>query len=67
LEAYEQGIVTEETALLYCTKRSVVTRGIDGIKKSRGEMSTTAGTLRMKSGEKTGEKTIPPVIKSKSK
>jgi hypothetical protein len=30
-------------------------------------MSTTAGTLRMKSGEKTGEKTIPPVIKSKSK
>jgi twitching motility protein PilT len=63
LETYEQGLITEETAMLYCTKRSVVTRGIDGIKKSRGEMSVTAGTLRMKSGEKT----IPPIIKSKSK
>ena len=66
-EAYEQGHITEETALLYCTKRSVVTRSIDAIKKSRGEMNVTAGTLRMKSSEKTREKTIPPVIKSKSK
>ena len=29
LEAYEQDIITEETALLYCSKRGVVTRGID--------------------------------------
>ena len=50
LEAYEQGIITEETALLYCTKRSVVSRGIDNIKKARGEMTTTAGSLRMKTG-----------------
>jgi twitching motility protein PilT len=48
LEAYEQGIITEETALLYCTKRSVVSRGIDNIKKSRGEMTSTVGSLRMK-------------------
>ena len=33
LEAYEQGIITEETALLYCTKRGPVTRGIDNFKK----------------------------------
>ena len=33
LEAYEQGLITEETALLYCTKRSVVSRGIDNVKK----------------------------------
>lgn len=51
LEAYEQGIVSEETALLYCTKRSVVSRGVDNIKKSRGELAATAGSLRMKSGE----------------
>jgi twitching motility protein PilT len=51
LEAYEQGIVSEETALLYCTKRSVVSRGIDNIKKARGELAATAGSLRMKSGE----------------
>src|SRR3984957_3377209 len=43
LEAYEQGAITEETALLYCTKRSVVSRGIDNSKKQRGEMSATAG------------------------
>ncbi|HEY5298920.1 MAG TPA: PilT/PilU family type 4a pilus ATPase [Verrucomicrobiae bacterium] len=48
LEAYEQGLITEETALLYCTKRSVVSRGIDNIKKDRGEMTSTAGSLRMK-------------------
>jgi twitching motility protein PilT len=48
LEAYEQGIVTEEIALHYCTKRSVVARGIDNIKKTRGELTETAGSLRMK-------------------
>jgi twitching motility protein PilT len=50
LESYEQGVITEDTALLYCTKRSVVSRGIDNIKKERGEMNATAGSLRMKSG-----------------
>src|SRR5580692_1066252 len=45
LEAFEQGIISEETALLYCSKRSVVSRGIDNVKKSRGEMSSTAGAL----------------------
>ena len=51
LEAYDQGTITEETALLYCSKRSVVARGIDNIKKERGELSATAGSLRMKSHE----------------
>src|SRR5436190_5975397 len=35
LEAYENGKITEETALLYCTKRGPVTRGIDNVNKSR--------------------------------
>jgi len=47
LEAYEQNVITEETALLYCSKRGVVTRGIDVIKKSRGER-VTATDLKMK-------------------
>jgi twitching motility protein PilT len=59
LEAYEQNLITEETALLYCTKRSVVARGIDNIKKSRGELNNTAGSLRMK----TGATTAPPMLK----
>jgi twitching motility protein PilT len=61
LEAYEQGIITEETAALYCTKRSVVSRGIDNIKKTRGEMTSTAGSLRMKGGVKATD--APPVLK----
>ena len=46
-EAWEQGKITEETALLYCTKRGIVTRAIDTIKKTRGESTTDMSSLRM--------------------
>jgi len=58
LEAYEQGTITEETALLYCTKRGPVTRGIDNLKKTRGESTTNMGSLRMQIG-KDGTKPAP--------
>jgi twitching motility protein PilT len=61
MEAFEQGTISEETALLYCTKRSVISRAIDNIKKSRGEMTTTSGSLRMK----TAPDATPPVLKIK--
>src|SRR3974390_2609551 len=51
LEAFEAGKITEETALLYCTKRGPVTRGIDNIKKTRGESTTTMSSLRMKAAQ----------------
>jgi len=60
-EAFEQDIITEEIALLYCTKRSVVSRAIDNIKKSRGEMTMTGGSLRMK----TPANAAPPGLKIK--
>jgi twitching motility protein PilT len=60
LEAYEQGLITEETALVCCTKRNVVSRGIDNIKKSRGELAHSAGSLRMKTG---GAASAPPMLK----
>jgi twitching motility protein PilT len=60
LEAYENGTITEETALLYCTKRGPVTRGIDNIKKARGESTTTMSSLRMKLGQD-GKSSAPPV------
>jgi len=63
-EAFEQGIITEETAMLYCTKRSVMSRGIDNLKKSRGEMTTTINSLRMKSTP-AGADGAPPVLKLK--
>ena len=63
MDAYERGQITEESALLYCTKRSVVTRSIDAVKKGRGDMTSTAGMLRMKTTT-TGAST-PPVLKIK--
>ena len=47
LEAFEQGIITEDTALIYCSKRGPVTRGIDNIKKKRGESTTDMASLKM--------------------
>ena len=41
LELFEQGLITEDTALLYCTNKGVITRGLDKIKKTRGESTTT--------------------------
>ena len=52
LEAFEQGLITEETALLYCSKKGPVTRGVDNIKKARGESTTDITTLRMRAEEK---------------
>jgi len=61
MEAYEDGTISEETALLYCTKRSVVSRGIDNVRKGRGEMATSIGALRMKAAPNEA----PPVLKIK--
>lgn len=54
MELFEQGQITEESALLYCTNKGVMTRGIDKIKKTRGEnTSNLAGlTLDMEYGKK---------------
>ena len=47
LDAYRKGIITEDTAVMYCSKRGVVTRGIDLIKKSRGESTSNISDLKM--------------------
>jgi len=68
LEAFEKGIITEETALLYCTKRAAVTRGIDQIRKARGEVTTDLGTLRMKApppAPRPAGAAAPPALKLK--
>jgi twitching motility protein PilT len=66
LEAYEHNLITEETALLYCSKRGVVTRGIDNIKKSRGER-VIATDLKMKSdpAKQGGPPRFPSTLKLK--
>src|SRR5207249_1657428 len=47
LELYEQGLITEETAVLYCSNKGVVTRGIDKLKKRRGESTTSLTGLAL--------------------
>src|SRR6478752_2449020 len=47
VELFEQNLITEETALLYCTNKGVVTRGIDKIKKARGENTSNVTGLAL--------------------
>lgn len=48
MDTFEQGLITEESALAYCTRRGVTSRGIDNIKKKRGEVTTTLANLSLK-------------------
>jgi twitching motility protein PilT len=40
LKGYEDGLITEHTAMLYASQRSVMRRGLDAIKNARGEKTT---------------------------
>ncbi len=61
LEAYEAGKISEEVALLHCTKRGPVMRGIDNIRKSRGESTHDMSALRMKGGQDSKIGAPPPI------
>jgi twitching motility protein PilT len=47
IELYAQGLISEETAKAYASNKSVVGRGIDTIKSSRGEATTELGKLQL--------------------
>lgn len=61
LDAYKRGIITEETALLYSSKRGHVTRGIDMIRKTRGENTSNILDLQMSQPSKPDKKAPPPI------
>ncbi len=61
IEAVEQNIISEETALLYCSKRGPVTRALDNMKKSRGESTSQLNGLRMKLPAIMGKTAAPPI------
>ncbi|MCG8366057.1 MAG: type IV pilus twitching motility protein PilT, partial [Pseudanabaenales cyanobacterium] len=63
LNAYRDGIVTEETALQYCSKRGPVSRGIDNLKKERGEITSDISALQMKRVPRKREPAGGPVKK----
>ena len=65
LDAYKRGLITEETAVLFASKRGHVTRGIDAIKKGRGENTSSIIDLRMSPTMET--KKAPPVAPTKLK
>jgi twitching motility protein PilT len=47
LHSYEHGLVTEDTAVNYSTRKAVVQRGIDTIKQKRGEKTTDVEGLKL--------------------
>jgi len=47
LDLYEKGLITEETAMAYCSRKGVVGRGIDSIKSTRGEATTDIEDLQV--------------------
>jgi len=47
LQSYESGLVTEDTAVAYATRKSVVQRGLDKVKQSRGEKTADVEGLKV--------------------
>jgi twitching motility protein PilT len=47
LELYEQGLITEESAVAYSSHRSEIKRGLDTIKSARGERTSDIDGLQM--------------------
>ncbi len=52
LELYSTGLITEETAMIYCSHKNEVSRGLDRIKAERGEATTDLTGLKMEEEEK---------------
>lgn len=52
LELYAKGLVTEETAMGYCSRRSAMGRGLDMIKSAKGETTTGITGLAMEEEKK---------------
>ena len=46
---YEKGLITEETAMAYASRKGVVGRGIDWVKSARGEKTTDIEELEVDS------------------
>jgi twitching motility protein PilT len=47
IRAYEAGMIAEETAVSYATRKAIVQRGIDKVKQTRGEKTTDLEGLKL--------------------
>lgn len=50
MELFDLGQVTEETAMLYCSNKGVMSRGLDKMKKIKGEKTTDISGLKLDVG-----------------
>jgi len=50
MRLYKEGLITEETAMSYASRKAIVNRGIDSIKSARGEKTTTIENLTVDTG-----------------
>jgi twitching motility protein PilT len=46
-ELFKKGVITEETALRYCSRRAIVGRAIDAYKSAKGEKTTDIEDLKI--------------------
>ena len=51
LELYSRGMITEKNAMIYCSQRNEMNRGIDRLKAERGEATTSLSDLAMEANE----------------
>lgn len=47
VQLYERGLITEETAMIYASRKGLVGRGIDAVKAARGEATTDIEQLEV--------------------
>ncbi|MFC1815175.1 type IV pilus twitching motility protein PilT [Thermodesulfobacteriota bacterium] len=47
VDVYEKGLISEETALAYASRKGIVGRGIDSVKSAKGEATTDIEALEM--------------------
>ena len=50
VRAFEAGLITEDTATIYATRKAIVQRGVDQIKQKRGEKTTDIEGLKIDLG-----------------
>ncbi|HNY49262.1 MAG TPA: PilT/PilU family type 4a pilus ATPase [Smithella sp.] len=47
IDLFEKGLITESTAIAFATNRAIVNRGVDAIKKARGEQTSVIENLEV--------------------
>ena len=47
VRVYEAGMISEETAVTYASRKAVVQRGVDHIKQTRGEKTSDVEGLKL--------------------